>query len=115
MINYIATLAFPILTAVAAPDPSASVAPVDSATMTLVVVQNDRAVPVTVYAQNDVGEYKLGVVAPNETMTMSLEPFMIDEGDVQFFVHPAGQLDESTQPLELHRGERIGVVVPPRR
>jgi hypothetical protein len=54
------------------------------------------------------------VVAPYEIMTMSLQPFMLADGAVRFFVHPAGQLDESTQPLDLREGERIGLVIPPR-
>jgi hypothetical protein len=114
MINLIATLTLPFLMATA-PSQATPSTPVDSSTLTLVVVQNDRSVSVTVYAQNDFGEYKLGVVEPYESATLSLADYMLAEGDVQFFVHPVGQLDESTEPLELHRGERIGLVIPPRK
>lgn len=114
MISFIATLAFPVLLATASPSPSAPAAPVDSATLTLVVVQNDLTVPVTVYAQNGAAEYKLGIVAPLGTETLSVPDYALLEGDIQFFVHPVGQVDESTVPLELHRGERVGLVVPQR-
>ncbi|HTE46055.1 MAG TPA: hypothetical protein VK636_12465 [Gemmatimonadaceae bacterium] len=89
-------------------------APIDSADMTLVVVQNDRNVAVTVYAQNELGEHKIGAVAPYGTTTLSLDNVVFGETDVQFFVQPAGELEESTGVLEIDRGERIGVVVPPR-
>jgi len=115
MINLIATLTLPVLMATASPSPTTPATAVDSSTLTLVVVQNDRSVSVTVYAQNDFGEYKLGVVEPYESATLSLADYMLAEGDVQFFVHPVGQLDESTEPMELHRGERIGLVIPARK
>jgi hypothetical protein len=114
MINFITVLAFPILLAAPPADSTAPPAPVDSSNMTLVVVQNDRSVPATVYLQDEVGEYKLGVVAPFATTTLSIKSLLLMEGDVQFFVHPAGQIDESTELMDLHRGERIGLVIPPR-
>ena len=44
----------------------------DSSAMTLVVVQNNAKRPVTVYAQNAVGEFKLGVVDASDTETLGL-------------------------------------------
>jgi hypothetical protein len=92
---------------------AAPAAHTDSSAMTLVVVQNDRDVPVTIYAQNDFGEYKLGVVSPGDARTLEIEPFIFDEGDIEFFVQPKGQLEQSAGPITLRRGERIGVLVPP--
>ena len=115
MINFIAAVAFPIVMAAAAPSQVAtSSAPLDSSVMTLLVVQNDRSVAVTVYAQDELSELKLGVVEPYGMATFEVAPYMVAEGEVQFFVHPAGQVDEASQPLELTRGERVGLVVPPR-
>lgn len=114
MLNIIAVLAFPVLMAAPPVDSTTVSAPIDSTNVALVEVENDRTVPVTVYAQNDFGEHKLGVVAPRSTETMTLAKNELGRGDVQFFVHPAGQIEESTDPMELHRGERIGLVVPAR-
>jgi hypothetical protein len=87
----------------------------DSSDMTLVEVQNDRNVPVVVYAQDSWGETKLGVVDADSTVTFRLtDPFAL-EGHIDFFVHPKGQLDEDTGTIEVHRGERLGIVVPPNK
>jgi hypothetical protein len=86
----------------------------DSSHVTLVEVQNDRSVPVTVYAQDSWGEIKLGVVPADSTVTLRLRDDFVSRGDVDFFVQPRGQLEQETGYLEMHRGERLGIVVPPR-
>ncbi|MGH7616433.1 MAG: hypothetical protein ACREPM_04325 [Gemmatimonadaceae bacterium] len=111
MINFIAALAFPALMAAPTAPPSP---PIDSSQMTLVVVQNDRNVPATVYAQNEFGEYKLGEVAAHDQLTMSLADYMIARGEVKFFVQPKGQIEEASQSLDLHEGEHVGLIVPRR-
>ena len=88
---------------------------VDSSGITLVEVQNDRTVPVTVYAQDSWGEIRVGVVPPDSTVTLRLrDSFVRDGEDVDFFVQPRGQPEQETGYLEVRRGERLGVVVPPR-
>ena len=82
--------------------------------MTLVVVQNDRNVRVTVYSEDKFGDHKLGVVEPRGTATLALNEYISAESEVQFFVQPIGEFEESSERLEVHRGDRIGLVVPPR-
>ena len=73
-----------------------------------------RHVPVVVYAQDSWGEVKLGVVPPDSTVTLRLSDAFVSRGDVDFFVHPKGQPDQETGYLEVRRGERLGILVPPR-
>jgi hypothetical protein len=87
----------------------------DSTDMTLVEVQNNRNVPVTVYGQNAWGELKLGVVPAETTVVLRLSDAATLDGDVDFFVHPKGQEDETTGSLEVHRGERLGILVPEKK
>ena len=108
----ILALLVPFFTATA-DNGAAPAAPADSSAMTLVVVQNDRDVPVTVYAQNDVGEYKLGVVSPGDARTLQNKQYIFSEGDIEFFVQPKGELEQAAGPITVRRGERIGVLVPP--
>jgi hypothetical protein len=86
----------------------------DSASMTLVVVQNDRSVPVTVYAQYEWSESKLGVVLAGASKTFRLSEYFLESGDVDFFVQPTGQAEEESGNMEIRRGEHVGVIVPPR-
>ena len=88
--------------------------PIDSASATLIEVQNDRHVPVVVYAQDSWGEVQLGVVPPDSTVTLRLSDALVERGNVDFFVHPKGAPDQETGYLEVHRGERLGILVPPR-
>lgn len=88
--------------------------PIDSSNATLIEVQNDRHVPVVVYAQDSWGEVELGVVPPDSTITLRLSDAFVSRGDVDFFVHPKGQPDQETGYLEVRRGERLGILVPPR-
>ena len=87
----------------------------DSSSMTLVEIQNNRNVPVVVYAQDTWGEVKLGVVGADSTATLRLSDPLVLDGDVDFFVHPKGQEDEGTGNVEVHRGERLGILVPAKK
>ena len=87
----------------------------DSSSMTLVEVQNNRNVPVTVYAQDSFGEMKVGVVGADSTATLRLADPIVLDGDVDFFVHPKGQSDEETGNVEIHRGDRLGILVPEKK
>jgi len=89
-------------------------APIDSASATLIEVQNDRHVPVVVYAQDSWGEVELGVVPPDSTVTLRLSDAVVERGEVDFFVHPKGAPDQETGYLDVRRGERLGILVPPR-
>jgi NADPH-dependent ferric siderophore reductase len=89
-------------------------ASLDSSNVTLIEVQNDRHVPVAVYAQDAYGEVELGVVPADSTVTLRLRDAFVGRGDVDFFVHPKGAPDQDTGYLDVRRGERLGIVVPPR-
>lgn len=87
----------------------------DSSDMTLVEVQNDRNVPVVVYAQDSFGEMKLGVVAADSTATFRLSNPIGTDAEIDFFVHPKGQLDEDTGNIDVRRGEHLGILIPPKK
>jgi hypothetical protein len=111
MINIIALLAFPVLTAAPAPRATPS-EPVDSADMTYVVVQNDRNVSVTVYEEDDFGDTKIAVLAPYESQTIDLHEFVFARSSIQFFVKPRGQQEEGSGLLDVSPGDHLGLVVP---
>jgi hypothetical protein len=114
MLNIIAVLAFPTL--IAAPTRSATPSePSDSAAMTVVVVQNERNVPVTVYEEDDFGDTKIAVVAANETETVDMQRFVRDESTIRIFVKPNGEQEEATDLLEMRPGDHLGVVIPARK
>ena len=87
--------------------------PDDSAQMTLVVVQNDRDVPVTVYLERGNEEVRLGRVGGMSDSTLRVPDFIAGQ-DVRFFVQPVGESEESTGLVDLERGEHLGLVIPPR-
>ncbi|MEO7084722.1 MAG: hypothetical protein ABI442_12915 [Gemmatimonadaceae bacterium] len=114
MISLMTLLALPALaTAPAAPATTHNLVAVDSVGMALVVVQNDRTVPVTLYLETDNGEIKLGVVAPLAESTMRI-PDYLSHDDVQFFAHPEGQIDQTSGYIDLRDSQRVGLVIPPR-
>lgn len=112
---FITAAVFASLIATAKPHHHRDSSAVDSSDITLVEVQNDRKVPVTVYAQDSWGEIRLGVVPPDSTVTLRVrDTFVRDGEDVDFFVQPHGQPEQETGYLEVRRGERLGIIVPPR-
>lgn len=111
MFTIITLLAMPLLAGTPAP-PKAS-APVDSAAMTLVVVENDRRVPVTVYLEHGDEDIRLGVVGALGDTTLRIPDYLAGD-DVRFFVQPKGQLEEASGALDVARGAHVGLVIPPR-
>ena len=94
---------------------TASPAAVDSSEMTTIVVQNENAVPITVYAQSAFGELKLGVVGPWDVQTLRVPDAVVeDRASVDFFVQPKQGREQDSGYLELHRGEHLGLIVPHR-
>lgn len=93
---------------------SGAVAATDSSAMTLVVVQNNAKRPVTVYAQNALGEFKLGVVDPYDTETLRLPDWVIAlDPTIDFFVDPkGGGFSQDSGNLDMRRGEHLGLVFP---
>lgn len=111
MFSLITLLALPLLGGT--PSAPRVSAPDDSAAMTLLVVQNDRRVPATVYLERGGEDIRLGVVGAFGDMTMRI-PDYLAEGDVRFFVEPTGEIEEATSVVDVERGKHIGLVIPPR-
>src|SRR4051812_9881484 len=86
----------------------------DSAEMTLVTIENTRTVPVTVYAEENNRHIKLGIVSALADSTIRLPDWLVGTGKVRFFLDPLGEPEEATQLLQITRGERFGVEIPPR-
>lgn len=78
-----------------------------------VTVQNNRAVPVTVFLEYGVFDRRLGEVAARSTAALVIPAWVVDEHPTaELFVHPEGELDLSSQELDLRHGQRLGLVVP---
>lgn len=110
MLGIITLLSVPLLGTSAAP-PTA--APVDSAAMTLVVVENERRVPAIVYLERGNEDIRLGVVGAYGDTTLRIPDYLADS-EARFFVEPAGEIDESTGIVDIERGKHVGLVIPER-
>lgn len=111
MINVVTLLAVQMIVG-ASPGHSAP-AKDDSTDMTVVVVQNERRVPVTVTAEYGDEDIKLGVVSAESDSTLRVPSYLVGR-EVKFFVQPAGQIELSSEPVEIQRGAHVGVIVPTR-
>jgi hypothetical protein len=79
-----------------------------------VTLQNDRATPVKVYADQGGFDQLLGTVKADATATLPLPGAIAWSGnDVAFVVHPKGGLDEATPDVAVDPGSHVGVLVPP--
>jgi len=112
MLTLIALLAAPLLGGASPPAPPSPRIDDDSSAMTLVVVENRRNVPVTIYVERGMEDIRLGVVDPLSDTTLRVPDYVV--GDVQFFVDPRSSAEESTEFVNLEAGEHIGVIVPQR-
>jgi hypothetical protein len=86
----------------------------DSAGSTFVTIQNDRAVPLTIYAETRLGETKLGIVAPNSTATLRVRDVIAAQGEIDILVDPRGENDEETGYLPIEVGATLRIDVPER-
>ena len=112
MLTLIALLTAPLLGGTLPPAHASRSINDDSSEMTLVVVQNQRKVPVAVYLERGSEDIRLGVVDALAETTFRVPDYVV--GDVQFFVDPRSGLEESTDYVNLEAGEHIGVIVPAR-
>jgi len=84
-------------------------------TPTTVVVQNNLKDPVRVYAERGAFDIRLGVVPAGGDATLAIPAWMVEEsGSVTVYVRTSNGVEQRTGLLEVHRGERLGVVVPAR-
>jgi len=80
-----------------------------------VTVDNTRAVPVTVYLNQDQtasGNVPLGTVAPHSEATLALPPYLLDGDEIGIMVHPANGEDLGVQDLTFQKGKNLDVYVP---
>ncbi|MGD8276984.1 MAG: hypothetical protein PVH00_03110 [Gemmatimonadota bacterium] len=98
--------------AFAAPLPArAGSAAADSA-VTL-TVQNNRNVPVTVFAERGDLDVRIGMVPALRTTTLPMPTWVTAEGDeLQLFVHPEGGIDLSAVVFDVHPGSHLALEVP---
>lgn len=98
--------------AYAQPVPRADLSTAPDSTVTL-TVQNNRDVPVTVFAdQNDLA-IRIGMVPAKETMTLSLPKWASEAGhQLRIFVHPAGGIDLNAEMYDVRPGARLALEVP---
>jgi hypothetical protein len=84
-------------------------------TMRIVTVQNDRAVPVTVYLERGSLERRLGVVAAGSVGTLSLPAWAVrGRSSVRLLARPeSGGFHLATTSFALTGAVRIGLLVPP--
>jgi len=98
--------------AYAEPAPPAATPAFPDSAVTL-TVQNNRSVPVTVFAdQNDLA-IRIGIVPAMQTVTLSLPKWASEAGhELRLFVHPAGGIDLDAQMYDVHPGARLALEVP---
>jgi len=89
----------------------ATLAP-DTSSVTL-TVQNNRNVPVTVFAERGDLDIRIGEVPALRTTTMPMPNWVTDEGDeLQIFVHPEGGMDLNAEVFDVHAGAHLALEVP---
>jgi hypothetical protein len=91
---------------------TAEIPPEELADATL-TVDNPRAVPVTVFADQGPFDVRLGQVPAHSRMTLRFpKSVILPDNSIQVFVHPDGGLDLASEDLEVRRGEHLGLRVP---
>jgi len=80
---------------------------------TTVTVQNNRAVPVTVYVERGEFDTRIGTVPANQESTLLVPEWLATERpSAEIFVHPEGEADLQSWSLELKPGAHLFVKVP---
>ncbi len=77
-----------------------------------VTIENERAQPVTIFAEQGLRFVRLGEVAARQQGTLALPKSVLSGKDgVRIFARPVGAADRSTQSLKLKEGDHIAVIV----
>lgn len=79
-----------------------------------VLVENNRNVPVRVYAETSFGEHALGIVPANCVTSLRLDPVLAATRRVDFLLDPRGQPLEDTGLVAVQPGKGVEVIVPQR-
>jgi hypothetical protein len=94
------------------PPPSPEKIP-NPGTGTTVTVQNNRAVPVTIYVERGDFDTRIGVVPANQERTLTIPDWLAREKpSAEIFVHPEGEADLESWFLDLAPGAHLFVKVP---
>ena len=89
--------------------------PPDERAETTLTVENERNVPVTVYAEEGDFDHELGQIPARGESTLVLPGWLTGPGDaVRLFVHPKNGFDLASDLLDIRRGEHMGIRVPSR-
>lgn len=95
-----------------APPPPETI-PNPGAGTTTITVQNNRAVPVTVFVERGDFDTRIGTVPANQELTLMVPEWLAREKpSAQIFVHPEGEGDLESWTLDLAPGAHLFVKVP---
>jgi hypothetical protein len=93
---------------------TAVIPPEELADATL-TVDNPRATPVTVFAEQGPFDVRLGQVPAGGRVTLLFpKAAMLPDQTIQIFVHPERGFDLASASLHVHRGAHLGLTVPTR-
>jgi len=99
----------------AASDTMSAVIPPEELADATLTVDNPRATAVTVFADQDPFDVRLGQVPAHSRVTLRFPKSVILPGDaIQIIVHPEGAMDLASELLPVRRGEHLGLRVPSR-
>jgi hypothetical protein len=80
---------------------------------TTVTVQNNRAVPVTVFLETGRFDTRIGTVPADKELTLMVPEWVVRaKPTVEIFVHPEGEADLSSSTFDLSSGAHLFVKVP---
>jgi hypothetical protein len=96
-------------------DTMSAVIPPEELADATITVDNPRAVPVTVFADQGPFDVRLGRVPAKSRVTLRFpKSVVLADESIQVFVHPEGSEDLSSETLQIRKGEHLGLRVPPR-
>ena len=94
-------------------DTMSAVIPPEELADATITVDNPRAVPVTVFAEQGPFDVRLGSVPAKSGVTLRFpKSVVVADESIQVFVHPEGGVDLSTETLRIRKGEHLGLRVP---
>jgi len=80
---------------------------------TTLTVENERAVPVTVYIEEGEFDTRIGTVGAHQEVTLAVPERLTRESpEAEIFVHPEGQGDLASWFIQLKSGDHLFVKVP---
>lgn len=87
--------------------------PEDALADATLTVDNPRDVPVTIFAQQQQFDVRLGVVPANGKATLRFPKSVIDAGSsLRLVVHPEGGRDLASTSMKVATGQHLGLKVP---